>query len=255
MTAGLITLCIASFLAGFTDAIIGGGGLIQTPATLISLSKYPLATILGTTKIPSILGTSIATVQYTRKVRIRWKMILLMCCLALTAAFTGSLLVSKANPVYIKPAIFCILIIVAIYTFSNKKLGIRENKGRWEHFNPVIASVFAVIIGFYDGFIGPGAGSFMAIFFILYLGFDFLNASAHAKLLNISTNLGSIIYFGKNGMILFHYALPMAICNLAGGILGARLALLKGNTFIRLFFLIVIIATICRFGYDIFYSR
>ncbi|MEI9956479.1 MAG: TSUP family transporter [Ferruginibacter sp.] len=112
-----------------------------------------------------------------------------------------------------------------------------------------------MLIGFYDGFIGPGAGSFMVLFFISILGFDFLKASAHSKLLNVSTNLGSILYFSGSGHILYEYAIPMALCNFAGAFIGSRLAILKGNKFIRIFFLIVVAGTIIRFGYDIFFKK
>ncbi|RYY48480.1 MAG: sulfite exporter TauE/SafE family protein, partial [Chitinophagaceae bacterium] len=109
-------------------------------------------------------------------------------------------------------------------------------------------------VGFYDGFIGPGAGSFLVIFFIAALGYDFLKASAHAKFVNLATNLGSIIYFGGSGHILYQYAIPMALCNITGSFFGARLAILKGNKFIRVFFLLVVAGTIIRFGYDIFFK-
>ncbi len=255
MTAEIITLCIAAFAAGFIDSIIGGGGLIQTPATLITLPQYPLASLLVTTKIPSIFGTSIASVQYARKVSIRWKMMLLMCSIAMICAYTGSMLVTKASQSFMKPVIFCILIVVAIYTYTKKNFGYTDKSSeRIKNETPVFI-LFSLIIGLYDGFIGPGAGSFMAIFFIAVTGFDFLKASAHAKLLNIATNFGSILYFGRTGHILFQYAIPMALCNFAGSLIGARLAILKGNKFIRVFFLMVIAATICRFGYDIFVRK
>jgi uncharacterized membrane protein YfcA len=113
----------------------------------------------------------------------------------------------------------------------------------------------ALLLGFYDGFIGPGTGSFFILFFISMLGFDFLKASAHAKLVNVSTNIGSILFFSRSGNILYQYAIPMALCNFAGSLIGARLAILKGNKFIRVFFLLVITATIIRFGYDIFVKK
>lgn len=111
------------------------------------------------------------------------------------------------------------------------------------------------MIGFYDGFIGPGAGSFLVLAFITLLGFDFLKASANAKLVNMATNLGSIIFFLGSGRIMFAIALPMAVCNAAGGALGARLAIMKGNKFIRLFFLIIVVGTIIRFAYDVFFKH
>lgn len=251
----IIILCTAALAAGFIDSIIGGGGLIQTPVTLVTLQQYPVATLLGTTKIPSISGTSIAAIQYSLKVKIKWRLMLLMCSIALTAAFAGSKLVSITSNSFMKPVIFCMLVIVAVYTYTKKDFGMAADKDHGSKKEILYGAVFALIIGFYDGFIGPGAGSFMILFFISILGFDFLKASAHSKLVNVSTNLGSILFFSLHGHILFHYAIPMAVCNFAGSFLGSRLAILKGNRFIRVFFLFVIAATILRFGYDIFIKK
>jgi uncharacterized membrane protein YfcA len=108
-------------------------------------------------------------------------------------------------------------------------------------------------LGFYDGFIGPGAGSLLVLAFISFLGFDFLQANAHAKVVNLATNLGSIVLFIIKGSIMWSIAIPMAICNAFGGILGSKMAIQKGNQFIRTVFLMVIIATLCRLGYDVFF--
>ena len=254
MPQEIILLCIAAFAAGFIDAIVGGGGLIQTPATLITLPQYPVATLLGTTKIPSFIGTSMAAWQYARRVQLRWKLLAMMCSIALIAAYAGSKTVSIVSNTFMKPIIFGVLIIVAIYTYSKKNFGNNTSQTKSPKNEWLIAASFALLIGFYDGFIGPGAGSFLVLFFISALGFDFLRASAHAKFVNLATNMGSIIFFSSNGHILYQYALPMAICNFTGSILGTRLAILKGNSFIRIFFLIVVIGTIIRFGYDIFFK-
>ena len=252
MPQEIILLCLAAFAAGFIDAIVGGGGLIQTPATLITLPKYPVATLLGTTKIPSFIGTSMAAWQYARIVQLRWKLLAMMCSIAMLAAFAGSKTVSLVSNAFMKPIIFGVLILVAIYTYSKKNFGTATSKNFTQKKEWLIAGSFSLLLGFYDGFIGPGAGSFLVLFFISALGFDFIRASAHAKFVNLATNLGSILFFGNNGHILYQYAIPMAIFNFTGSILGARLAILKGNSFIRLFFLIVVIGTIIRFGYDIF---
>lgn len=254
MPQEIIILCIAAFAAGFIDAIVGGGGLIQTPATLITLPQYPIATLLGTTKIPSFIGTSMAAWQYARNVQLRWKLLAMMCSIALLAAYAGSKTVSIISNAFMKPVIFGVLILVGIYTYSKKNFGsnttiTKPPKNEW-----LIAASFSLLIGFYDGFIGPGAGSFLVLFFISALGFDFLRASAHAKFVNLATNMGSIVFFSSSGHILYQYAIPMAICNFTGSILGTRLAILKGNSFIRIFFLIVVIGTIIRFGYDIFFK-
>lgn len=114
--------------------------------------------------------------------------------------------------------------------------------------------LISVVIGFYDGFIGPGTGSFFMLAFIALLGFDFLHASANAKMVNLATNFGSICLFIIKGKILWHIALPMAVCNGLGGYLGAKLAISKGNSFIRIFFLIILIVTMSRFAWDVFYK-
>lgn len=255
MTYEIIILCIAAFAAGFIDAIVGGGGLVQTPATLVTLKQYPLATLLGTTKIPSFFGASIAAVQYSIKVKLNWKLLAMMCSIALTAAYAGSKTVAVISNSFMKPILFVVLILVVIYTYTKKDFGQSVKTSLTKNNKIIYCLLFALIIGFYDGFIGPGAGSFMVLFFISVLGFDFLRASAHSKLLNVSTNIGSILYFSGSANILYFYAIPMAVFNFAGSLLGARLAILKGNKFIRIFFLVVVSGTIIRFGYDIFFKK
>jgi hypothetical protein len=255
MSYEIIILCLAAFAAGFIDSIVGGGGLVQTPVTLITLPQYPLATLLGTTKIPAIFGTSIAAIQYTLKVAIKWRLLAIMLPIAMAAAYAGSRTIAHVSSSFMKPVFFCMLIVVAIYTYRKKDFGTATTKEISRRKENWYGAAFALLIGFYDGFIGPGAGSFLVLFFISLIGFDFLKASAHAKLVNVATNLGSIIYFTGYGHILYHFAIPMAACNFTGSLLGARLAILKGNKFIRIFFLIVIVGTILRFGYDIFLKK
>jgi uncharacterized membrane protein YfcA len=241
-------------MAGFTDAIAGGGGLIQTPAALVLLPQYPLATVLGTLKIPSFSGTSVATTQYVRRVSVNWWQIAMMAVLAFTAAFAGSTLLTKVNNGFMKPLLLIMLVVVAIYTYTNKRFGDHIEKDHSYREQLGYSALISLVIGFYDGFIGPGAGSFLILSFIGLLGFDFLKASAHAKFVNLATNLGSITFFMLSGKIIYAIALPMAACNALGGWAGARLAILKGNAFIRIFFLIVVCATICRFAYDVYFK-
>jgi len=250
----MIILCFAALAAGFIDAIVGGGGLVQTPATLVMLPQHSVATLLGTTKIPSLSGTSLAALQYAKRVKLHWKLLGVLCLIALLAAYAGSKTVTFVSNSFMKPFIFGVLIVVAVYTYTKKNFGTATTARKKPLQEFIYGGLFALIVGFYDGFIGPGAGSFLILFFISILGFDFLQASAHAKFVNVATNVGSIIYFSGTGHILYHYAVPMAVCNLCGSFVGARLAILKGNTFIRVFFLLVVAATIIRFGYDIFFK-
>jgi uncharacterized protein len=252
ITSTLIILCCIAFAAGFVDAIAGGGGLIQTPLSIVMLPQLPVATVIGTLKIPAFSGTSIAAMQYAKKVKLNYKRLAAMAIIAFCAAVAGSNLLSMVSNSFMKPVLLFVLIAVAIYTYSNKQFGIHTHKAHTEKQQLMYALAISLVIGFYDGFIGPGAGSFLVIAFISLLGFDFLKASANAKFVNLATNLGSICFFLYKGTILFKIAIPMAICNAIGGALGARLAIFKGNKFIRLFFLFIICLTIIRFAYDVF---
>jgi uncharacterized protein len=254
MTTELSLLCIAGFFAGFIDAVVGGGGLIQIPAMLILLPGLPVATAIGTTKIPSFCGTSLAATQYARRVKLNYKHVGLMAVLASCAAFAGSKVLTIVHNDFMEPLLLLVLVGVAMYTYRKKNFGVHSEKEHTEAQHRIFIIAISLIIGFYDGFIGPGSGSFLILAFITLLGFDFLKASATAKFINLSTNIGSIVLFAMSGHILYNIALPMAACNAAGGMLGAKLAILRGNTFIRVFFLTVVMLMIVRFGYDVFWK-
>ena len=247
----ILLLCAASFLAGFVDAIVGGGGLIQTPAALILLPAHPVAAVIASTKIPSFSGTAMAAAQYIRKVPIDWKLISVVCTIAFFASFAGSQVLTLMSNSFMKPVLLVVLSFVAIYTYSKKNFGEHVERQQSKQKELWMAALFSLFIGFYDGFIGPGTGSFLILAFITLLGFDFLRASASAKLVNLATNLGSITLFMIQGKIIWKVAIPMALSNALGGAIGARLAIAKGNRFIRIFFLIVVIGTLLRFLYDV----
>jgi hypothetical protein len=251
MSFTIIILCFVAFFAGFIDAIVGGGGLIQTPAGLILLPNQSVAQVIGSLKIPSFTGTFFAARTFLKKIKIPIKRILLFTTLAFAASYLGSLCLTKVSNQFMKPVILIVLAIIAIYTFTKKDFG-RKTQHQTLQFPWYKGAIICLGLGFYDGFIGPGAGSLLVLAFISWLGFDFLQANAHAKVVNLATNLGSILLFTLKGAILWHIAVPMAICNAIGGILGSRLAIVKGNGFIRTVFLLVIIGTLCRLGYDVF---
>lgn len=250
----IILLCVAAFFAGFVDAIVGGGGLIQTPVALILLPNMSVASVIGSLKIPAFSGTSFASYQYLKKVDINWKLLFIMAIVAFCSAFLGSHLLTLTSNDFMKPLLLVILILIAIYTFAKKTFGQHQEKGFSERKQLVLALAISVVIGFYDGFIGPGTGSFLVLAFVSVLGFDFLHASANAKMVNLATNFGSICLFVLKGKIIWAIAIPMAICNALGGFIGAKLAIKKGNGFIRVFFLVVVIGTLLRFAYDVFFK-
>lgn len=250
----IVLLCIAAFFAGFIDAIVGGGGLIQTPIGLILLPNLPVSNVIGSLKIPAFSGTSFAAYQYIKKVSINWKILSIMMLLACPAAFLGSTLLTYVSNDFMKPLLLVVLSLLAIYTYAKKNFGEHQQKNilpRTQIFNAVGISF---IVGLYDGFIGPGTGSFLVVAFIILMGFDFLHASANAKMVNLATNFGSICLFLLKGKIIWAIALPMSICNATGGWIGSKLAINKGNGFIRIFFLLIVIVSLMRFGYDVFFK-
>jgi uncharacterized membrane protein YfcA len=247
-------LCVVAFFAGFVDAIVGGGGLIQTPAALILMPSFPVAMVIGSLKIPSFSGTFFAVQQYIKRVTMKWKLLSIICTVAFFASFAGSQLLTVVSNSFMKPVLLVVLLFVTIYTFTKKDFGQHKLKKHSKEKELIIAIGISLVLGFYDGFIGPGAGSFLIIAFIAFLGFDFLHASAHAKMINLATNLGSITLFVIKGKMIWLVAIPMAISNAIGGALGARMAIAKGNRFIRTLFLIVVIGTLIRFSYDVFWK-
>lgn len=250
----IVLLCLAAFFAGFVDAIVGGGGLIQTPVALILLPNLAVSTIIGSLKIPAFSGTSFAARQYLKKVDMNWKLLSVMAIVAFCAAFLGSNLLTLVHNDFMKPLLLIVLSLIAIYTFTKKNFGIHQEKYLSQNRQLFLAVILSIAIGFYDGFIGPGTGSFLVLGFVAVLGFDFLHASANAKMVNLATNFGSICLFILKGKIIWAIAIPMAVCNALGGFMGAKLAIKKGNGFIRIFFLIVVVGTLIRFGYDVFFK-
>lgn len=251
----LLILCCFAFAAGLVDSIVGGGGLIQLPALLIFLprelaSSIPL--VFGTNKLAAVCGTGTALVQYARRVRIPWFSVLPAAVAAFIFSAVGARTVEVVRTDFLKPLVLVLLVVVAVYTFSRKDFGnVHAPRFVAEH-ERLLAIVAGAVLGFYDGFFGPGMGSFLMFVFIGLFGFDFLTASASAKLINVATNIAAIIAFALHGNILYEIAIPMGICNLLGALVGTRLAVLKGNKFIRWVFLGIVLLMIARFGYEQF---
>lgn len=231
--------------------MVGGGGLIQIPVGLIMLPQYPVATVIGTTKLPSFTGTCFAAYKYSRHVPLNFRHLAIMASIALPMAFLGSRMLTLVHNEFMKPFLLVVLTLVAVYTYTKKNFGEHSEKDHTERQHIIYASLTSFVIGFYDGFIGPGTGSFLILSFVTLLGYDFMKASATAKFINLATNIGSIILFALSGNIIYEIALPMMAANGFGGFLGARLAILRGNKFIRVFFLCVVMATIIRFAWDV----
>jgi uncharacterized membrane protein YfcA len=248
----LTVLGFAAFFAGFVDSVVGGGGLIQIPALFAAYPAVSPASLFGTNKVASIVGTSSAAVQYARKIPLDWRVAGAGAVAALVGAWYGAKAVTLMPPIVLRPLVLALLVLVAVYTFMKKELGsLAEDRscGPREYF---IASLIGGGVGFYDGFFGPGTGSFLIILFIRFLGMDFLRASVTAKVINVATNLAAISYFAASVEILWRIGLVMASCNLAGALIGSRMALRHGVGFVRRMFLGVVVALIAKLSYDTF---
>jgi uncharacterized protein len=250
----VLLLCLAAFFAGFVDSIAGGGGLIQLPALFVFLPPSIAANVpqvMGINKFSSICGTSVATIQYARKVPLQWKLLAPIAAGAFTFSFLGARTVSILNPKFIKPVILVLLAVVAVYTYTRKKTVPDSIVLIPDRYKPWLAFVLGAAIGFYDGFFGPGTGTFLLIGFVSLFALNFLHASAHAKAINLTTNIAAVAWFASSGNIPYAYAIPMALANIAGSFIGSHMAILKGSEFVRKFFLAVVLLLIARFAYEL----
>jgi hypothetical protein len=248
----LFVVTLASLLAGFVDAIVGGGGLVLMPALFATFPGAAPATLFGTNKGASVWGTGLATWQYSRKVALPWRALAGAAVAALVAALAGAWVVTQISPQYLRQALPVLLLLLLAYTLSKKDLGRTHAprfKGRLE--TAVLCAIGAAI-GFYDGFFGPGTGSFFVFLLVRVAGYDFLNASASAKLLNTASNLAALMLFSLTDHVWWHFVLAMALANMVGSLAGTHLALKHGTGFVRVGFMVVVSALILKTAWDAF---
>ncbi|WP_230970188.1 sulfite exporter TauE/SafE family protein [Nitrogeniibacter aestuarii] len=247
----LILLALGGFSAGFVDAVVGGGGLIQIPLLFSAFTQHVPAVIFGTNKIASIFGTATAAVHFAKRIKFDLKLTAVGALFALGGSFLGARSVAYLDPEVARPLVLAMLVAVAIYTFKNKNFGTASDDELVEGRSAYIRlGLIAVAIGFYDGFFGPGTGSFFIFLMIRFLRMDFLRASATAKVLNFATNLAAIGYFASIDAVLWQVGLTMAVANVLGAITGSHLAIKHGAGFVRRLFLVVVVALISKMAYD-----
>lgn len=242
----------AAFLAGLVDAVVGGGGLIQLPALFSVYPKEVPATLIGTNKLSSVFGTSAATMNYMRRVKVSWSTVVPATGAAFAFAFAGAYTVSHVSADFVRLLLPFVLLAVAVYTFRKKDLGSIHapvHSGMQER---VLALLVGAGIGFYDGFFGPGTGSFLIFLFVRFFGFDFLSASASSKVVNVACNIAALLWFGYSGHLIWQLGLLMALCNVSGSVVGTSLALKHGTGFVRKLFLLVVTVLILKTTYDAF---
>ena len=197
------------------DAVVGGGGLIQIPVLLSSFPQTAIPTLFGTNKVSSIAGTSASLWRYARAVSIPWRIVLPATATALLGAWMGAALVAWISREAMRPLVVVMMLTVAIYTFMRKDLGQTEEREITDR-DVWLGALFGLLIGVYDGFFGPGTGSFLIFGFVRLFGMNFVRASASAKVINVATNISAIGFFASHGPILWTVGLIMAVCNLAG---------------------------------------
>lgn len=244
----------AAVLAGLIDAVVGGGGLIQVPALFSVLPHTAPATLFGTNKLAGIFGTGTAAFSFSRRVKLVWTTALPAAAAALVFAFLGAFTVTHVSPDFIRKLLPFILAAVALYTLSRKDFGLHHVPRHAKRTELALALLSGGAIGFYDGFFGPGTGSFLVFVFVRLFGFDFLGASAVAKIVNVACNFAALLWFGYSGHLLWETGLFMAMCNMSGSVLGSKLAIRHGSGFVRRLFLVVVTLLIVKTASDAFFS-
>jgi uncharacterized membrane protein YfcA len=250
----LALLGLAMFASGFIDAIAGGGGLIQTPAMLLSFPDRNPVQVVATSKTAAFFGTSTAAIQYRKFIKTDSRLLIAMVIPAFIGACFGALLASHISPESFKSSIFFMMIAIFIYTLLKPDLGKVHVEKHSRRTLMAIGAIAASLIGFYDGLIGPGTGTMLMIALVAIMGFAFVGASAIAKVVNATTNLASIIVVGLRLGIMWKLGLVLAMANLAGGYAGSHMAIKKGSGFIRIFYLIVTGILILRLGYSLYFE-
>ncbi|MFE6508033.1 sulfite exporter TauE/SafE family protein [Nocardioides sp. NPDC057767] len=244
----LALLALAALAAGYVDAVVGGGGLIQLPALLLFLPGAAPVQILATNKLASVFGTSVSAATYYRRVGPDPKTFVPLMILAFIGSAMGAGVASYLPEEVFEPIVLAALVLVGAWVVFKPQLGAATKLKFQDHRHVIGAMVVGFAVGFYDGALGPGTGSFLVIGLVGLLGYSFLEASAKAKMANVATNLAALAVFIPQGAVMWKIGLMMGVCNLIGGYLGARTAVAKGAGFVRVFFIVVVAGFIIRIG-------
>lgn len=244
-------LAFAGLLAGWVDAVVGGGGLVQLPALVVGLPGASPVQILATNKLGSVMGTSASSLTYYRRVSPDPRTFGPLMLLAFTGSLGGALVASMIPKSAFDPIVLVVLVVVGAYVLFKPSVGDVTALRFAGHRHTAAAMLAGAVIGFYDGALGPGTGSFLVFTLVGLLGYSFLQASAKARMANWATNVAALCVFIPQGAVLWKVGLVMGACNLVGGYLGARTAVAKGGTFVRLVFIVVVGAFTLRIGSDV----
>jgi uncharacterized membrane protein YfcA len=246
----IVLVSLMSALAGFVDAVVGGGGLILVPALFATYPTAHPATLLGTNKSASVWGTLFAAWQYNQRVQLAWRALLAASLLAFLGSWAGAYLLTMVSPHYLRQALPALLVGLLAYTLWNKQLGQHHEPKFSSRKQAFFMAGIGGVIGFYDGFFGPGTGSFLVFLLVKLLGFDFLQASAHSKVMNLFSNLAAVVLLASQGHVWWEVGIPLALANVAGSLLGSRMALRHGTGFVRWLFMLVVSALAIKTAHD-----
>ncbi|WP_067975499.1 TSUP family transporter [Nocardiopsis trehalosi] len=254
MDAGLdviALLLVAAAAAGWIDAVVGGGGLLLLPALLVAFPGTPVAQLLGTNKLAAIFGTSSAALTYARGLRLEPRIVWPTAGLALLGAGGGAALAGSISSDALRPIVMVVLAVVLVLVVARPTIGAVADPSRLTP-NRIVAAVLlaGAGVGFYDGIIGPGTGTFLIIALTTVTGLDFVSASASAKIVNTATNLGALAVFAWHGNVLWLLGLGLAACNVVGAQVGAHMALRRGTGFVRVVLVVVVVALLVRMGWE-----
>lgn len=244
----LALLALAALSAGFVDAVVGGGGLIQLPALVLGLPGASPVQVLATNKLGSICGTSVSSVTYYRRVRPHAGTFVPLMAFAFLGSLAGALLASRIPKDSFQPIVLVVLIAVGAYVLLRPELGTQTRLRFSGRRHTAAAMAAGLVVGAYDGALGPGTGSFFVFTLVGLLGYAFLEASAKARMANGATNLAALCVFVPQDAVLWRVGLLMGACNLVGGYLGARTAVARGGRFVRVLFVVVVSAFVVRIG-------
>lgn len=232
-----LIVCPLIFLAGFVDSVAGGGGLISLPAYY--LAGLPPSLAGGTNKLSAIMGTAVSTGKYAKSGYIDWAAGLYSLLGAIPGAMLGAFLLTWLPDIYVRVGVLLALPLVAVLVLRNKDLSPRPSLVP-QRFTPAACFAIGLVVGTYDGLVGPGTGTFLILAYVMLLGKEALVASGTSKLINLGSNLGALITLMGTGHVLYALALPAAAFGIAGNLLGASLAIKKGAPFVRLLLLVVL---------------
>jgi len=254
-TEVLLLLALAGLTAGFVDAVVGGGGLVQLPALVLGLPGVAPVQVLATNKLASFCGTSVSSVTYYRRVRPDPRTFVPLMAFAFLGSMAGALVASKIPEDALEPIVLVVLVVVGGYVLLKPDIGAMTELRFAGHHHTLAAVCAGAVIGFYDGALGPGTGSFFVFTLVGLLGYSFLEASAKARIANWATNLAALVIFVPQGAVLWKVGLAMGAANLLGGYVGARTAVARGTRFVRVFFVLVVGAFIVTLGWQVLGER